>query len=152
MSHDLQQAISHVLQQDSPAIDSVLNKLKQLTELQNILHSYLAEKLAEHCQVANYENNSLCIITNTALWATQIRFQIPNLLTQLRQHDELRALREIRCKIRPKTRAPQPAAMPPVERLTLETAQIILAVAKNIKHDPLKAIMEKIAENIKGHL
>ena len=152
MSQDPQQAISHVLQQDSPAIDSVLNKLKQLSDLQNILSKYLTEKLAEHCQVANYENNALCIITNSALWATQLRFQIPNLLTQLRQHDELRALREIRCKIHPQTRAPQPVATPPVERLTLATAQILLAVAKNIKHDPLKAIMEKIAENIKGTL
>ena len=39
MSQDSQQAISHVLQQDSQVIDAVLLKLSQLSELQNILHS-----------------------------------------------------------------------------------------------------------------
>ena len=147
MSHDSQQAISHVLQQDSQIIDGVLLKLKQLRDLQNILHGYLDKKLAPHCQVANYENNSLCVITATALWATQLRFQIPNLLTQLRRHDELKTIVELRCKIRPKQPAPQPREYPAVERLSLETSLILLETAKNIKHPSLKMIMEKIAQN-----
>ncbi|MES2218342.1 MAG: DUF721 domain-containing protein [Pseudomonadota bacterium] len=147
MSQDSQQAISHVLQQDSQIIDAVLLKLKQLRELQNILHNYLDEKLAPHCQVANFENNSLCIITNTALWATQLRFQIPNLLTQLNQHVELAGLREIRCKIRPKQHLQQPVVSSPLERLSLETSLVLLETAKTIKHQSLKKIMEKIAQN-----
>jgi hypothetical protein len=147
MSHDSQQALSHVLQQDSQVIDGVLLKLKQLQNLQNILHGYLEKKLAPHCQVANYENNSLCVITDTALWATQLRFQIPHLLSQLRQHDELKTIKELRCKIRPK-QAPAPAKeYQACERLSLETSTILLETARNIKHPSLKMIMEKIAQN-----
>jgi hypothetical protein len=147
MSQDLQQAISHVLQQDSHVIDGILAKLKQLHQIQNILHCYLDKKLAPHCVVANFENHSLSIITDTALWATQLRFQIPNLLTQLRQHDELAKLQEIRCKIRPKQPLPPEIEYPQQERLSLETSKILLETAKSIKHSSLKEIMEKIAQN-----
>jgi hypothetical protein len=140
MSQDLQQAISHVLQQDSHVIDGILAKLKQLHQIQNILHCYLDKKLAPHCVVANFENH-------TALWATQLRFQIPNLLTQLRQHDELAKLQEIRCKIRPKQPLPPEIEYPQQERLSLETSKILLETAKSIKHSSLKEIMEKIAQN-----
>jgi hypothetical protein len=147
MSHESQQAISHVLQQDSKVLDFLLVKLKHLQELQNILAVFLDKKLAAHCQVANLENNCLTIVTDNALWATQFRFQIADLLGELRKNPELCALREIRCKVRPKNHQSAPAKATTVQRLSKATSQNVLETAKHIKHGSLKVIMEKIAQN-----
>ena len=149
MSHDSQQAITHVLQQDSKVLDALMLKLKQLKQLQQILSEYLDSKLINHCQVANLDNGCLIILTDSALWATQFRFQIPDLLAKLRQHPQLYHLKHIYCKIRPAQnvrRIPE-ASEPPMSRLSLETSQMILDTASTIKHDKLKTIMQKIAKN-----
>lgn len=151
MSHDLQQAITHVLQQDSKILDTLIVKLKQHKQLQQILAEHIEAKLASHCEVANYDNNCLTVLTDSALWATQFRFQIPELTKKLQQHPQLYHLKHVQCKIRPsKTARPLIETKPtqPVQRLSSETADIILEAAKTIKHDKLKAVMQKIAKNI----
>src|SRR5579872_6007610 len=106
MTHASQQAIMHVLQQDSGTLESLLIKFKQLKHIEQILASYLDAKLASRCQVVNLEKNHLTVITNSAIWATQFRFQIPTLLQQLQQHPELCDLKKMTCKIRLKPNTP----------------------------------------------
>jgi hypothetical protein len=150
MSKDSQQVITHVLQQDSSLLQGILDKLKHFKDLHTILAQYLDTKLAAHCQVVNMENGHLVIITDSALWATQFRFQIPALLPKLQKHEPLSSLKNISCKISPSSKtqipeAPHTAMMP---RLSLQTAEMILTAAKTINHDKLKLILQKIAKNI----
>jgi hypothetical protein len=149
MTQDSQQAITHVLQQDSKVLETLLFKLKQLKQLQQIVAEYLEPKLSTHCQVANLTSNCLIIITDSAIWATQFRFQIPSLLPKLQQHPQFYYLKNILCKIRLATteQGGREPVQPVIERLSSETAQIILDAAKLIKHSPLKNIMQKIAKN-----
>jgi hypothetical protein len=149
MSHDSQQAITHVLQQDSKVLDALMLKIKQHTQLQQILAEYLDAKLINHCQVANLDNGCLIILTDSALWATQFRFQIPDLLAKLRQHPQLYHLKHIYCKIRPapaRRQIPEANQMP-MPRITVATSHMIMEAANTIQHDKLKAIMQKIAKN-----
>ena len=109
--------------------------------------------MAAHCQVANLENNHLVVITDSALWATQFRFQIAALLVKLQQHPELSHLKNISCKIRPSIKnqipeAPETESMP---RLSLQTAEMILTAAKTVHHEGLKAILQKIATTLTKH-
>ncbi len=147
MSHDSQQAISHVLQQDSKVLDTLLQKTRQLAQLQQILSQHLDQKISKHCQVANLDNGALIILTDSAPWATQFRFQISDLLPKLRQHPEFHHLKHIQCKIRPQVRHIPDAPEAPMRSLSPATAEIILAAADSIKHDRLKTIMEKIAHH-----
>jgi hypothetical protein len=151
MSKDSEPAITHVLQQDSAVLESLLQKLRYLKDLQTVITQYLDTKLASHCQVANMEMNKLTVITDSALWATQFRFQIPALLTKLHTHPELAILTKIICKIRPAPNKP-PTGAPADEtktmpRLSAHTAQMIHQAATTIQHEKLRAILIKIAEN-----
>jgi len=152
MSQDSQQAITHVLQQDSKILHDLLLKVKHLKQLSNILAEHLDAKLASHCQVVNLDNHCLIVITDNAIWATQFRFQIPNLLPKLRQHPLLYQLKTINCKIRPTTgqyQIPEAHQPPVMLRISPRTAEMILAAASTIKHDKLQAVMQKIAEHTK---
>jgi len=70
-------------------------------------------------------------------------------LAKLRQHPQLYHLKHIYCKIRPANSHHQlpEAAQPPMPRISLETAQIILDSTNTIKHDKLRIIMQNIAKN-----
>jgi hypothetical protein len=152
MSQESQQAIMHVLQQDSPVLDVLMGRLKYLYELQIILTAYLDTKLANRCLVANFENGCLTVITESALWATQFRFQAPTLLEKLKLHPEFVILKKIICKIRPapnKRALPVAPEVPPMPRLSQQTADRIILAAATIKDEKLQAIMQKIAQNIK---
>ncbi len=148
MSQESQQAIMHVLQQDSPVLSSLLARLKYLNGLQTVLNQHLDAKLANRCLVANFENACLTVITNSALWATQFRFQKPTLIQELNTHAEFSQLRDIVCKIRPAPNKREVAvadhSMPP---LSPHSARLILLSAKTIKYEKLQTIMEKIAQH-----
>jgi hypothetical protein len=148
MSQESQQAIMHVLQQDSPVLTSLMGHLKYLNDLQAVLNQHLDVKLANRCLVANFENACLTVITNSALWATQFRFQKPTLIQKLSAHPEFSQLRDIVCKIRPAPNKREvPAPTHEMQPLSPRSAQLILLAAKTIKHEKLQAIMEKIAKN-----
>ena len=148
MSEASQQAITHVLQRDSDILGPLFAKVNQLSQFNRIMALYLDTALAQHCQVASYELNHLLVITDLAIWATQFRFQTPDLLEKLRQHDEFRGLKNIQCKISPARHEPQipeayhGQAMP---KLSLATASIVLDLAKTIPHKALSEVMKKIA-------
>jgi hypothetical protein len=142
-----QQAITHVLQQDSRILETLIGKLKHLKQIEQLLNGHLDDKLAKHYQIANLENNCLTVITEKAIWATQFRFQIPQLLNQLRQHPEFYQLKHIYCKIQPKNHPSKPANVTPMPQLSAETAAIVLETAKTIRHEKLQAIMNRIASH-----
>ena len=150
MSQSSQQAVTHVLQQDSKVLDSLLNKLNQLTRLNSILAASLEEKLIPHCQVANYANDSLTVIVYNAIWATQFRFLIPSLIPRLRNEPELAQLKNIVCKITPQIglrEAPSSQVIRLMPKLSFASAEIILHTAQSIKHEKLKSVMERLAKN-----
>lgn len=150
MSSDLQQAITHVLQQDSYGLGAIFAKLAQLKELNKILSEHLDSKLVNHCQVVNLVDNQLIVITHNAIWATQFRFQIPQLLNQLQQRPELKGLKAIQCKISPTHHDPrfvEATIDQPMSRLSTETALRIQEMAKTISHEKLQQVMEKIAKH-----
>lgn len=148
MSGDAQQALTHVLQQDSQVLGSLLDKLSHLKHLNKILSDQLDPKLVTHCQVANYENTLLVILTHNAIWATQFRFQIPQLVTKLRQYPEFKDLKNIQCKLIPTTytrQIPEAHKTQAMPLLSLQTSQLILDLASNIKYDKLREVMKRIA-------
>ncbi len=149
MSQDSQQAITHVLQQDSAVLGSLLTKIRTLRHLNCLLSDCLGDPLAKHCQVANFDHQHLVVITNNAIWATQFRFQIASLLPKLRQYEEFKSLNTIQCKITPiigqrHTEELKPRTM---QRISQPTSEIILAISSTIRHNKLQEILQKIAKN-----
>jgi hypothetical protein len=152
MSSGLQQAITHVLQQDNAVLGRLLTKIELLNHLNKIFTEQLDPQLARHCQLVNYEDKHLIVMTNNAIWATQFRFQIPQLISKLRLQPAFSDLLTVQCKIIPlrfDKRIPE-AQQKPKMALSLKTAEIVLATAKTIKDPRLQAIMEKIAKHNKG--
>lgn len=146
------QHAAQYLRNDNTILRALFTRIKQLDVLNSLLATYIDPKLVNHCRVTNYENQCLFLMTESAIWGTHIRFQVPQLISQLKQHPELRDLTTIHCKVMPSVKTPRMHSSPkyqPAQRLSTETAELILRIADSIEESPLKATMKRIATRTK---
>jgi hypothetical protein len=139
--------VTHVLQHDGQLLGVLLEKINVLKELNHILAQCLEDKLVGRCEVASYENFNLTAITHSAIWATQFRFQAPEIIKKLQKFNQFRYLKNVQCKIVPQTTFPAKPKVKPMLKLSADTAEQILDSAKTIQYDKLRMVMEKIARN-----
>lgn len=143
--------VNHILKLEHKALQTLMGKLNELKKLNQLLAQYDPE-IAKHCQVIKLEQNCLFVLVDSGNWTTQLRFQIPTLLSKFSKHPGLERLSGIICKTQPSYTAfskPDKTARK-AAYLTPETAENILETAKTIQDVKLKAIMEKIARHFKA--
>lgn len=139
----------HVLKQDSKTLQTLMGKLAVLEQIHSLLLAHLEPELGRHCQVAKFEKNCLFVIVENGNWATQLRFQVPDLMAKLRLQPGFENLGGIICKTRPSLQMmdPQKKQKRMVKKLSAETAAQILENAQLIQDPKLRKILERIAGN-----
>lgn len=142
--------IESILKQENGALKNLLQRMAYLNQLNKLLADHLEPNLIRHCRVTQFENGHLVIIAESAIWATRIRFQSPQLIPQLKAYPPLADLKSIECKVAPNV--PHRALMAPssparkVQKMSKETAEVVLEISKSIKEEKLRKIIEKIAQ------
>ena len=141
--------VSAFLPTDDPHLQFILTKIKTLDTLNRRMTAYLDSSIQPYCQVANMDRNRLTIIAANGSIATQLRFQIPDLLNQFKQDSLLQKIQTIHCKVLPSLTPLQPSSLPAkkLTSLSLKTAAIIREMAETIEDPTLRAVMEKIARH-----
>lgn len=124
----------------------LLEKTQFLLKLQEIFNSFVTEALAQHCIVANYEKETLVLLTDSASWSTKIRFQTPELLKQLKTTKPFSEIKKIKCKIRPKENEIVHTQKQKPMNISDENAQTIKTIANTIKDERLRESLLKLAE------
>ena len=145
-------SISTLLQPNTRDLQTVLSKVKAIQTLNQTVLPLLNDRLRSHCTVANLANGVLVLLVANSAAATELRYELPDLLKKIQKNHQLRHIKEIQCKVRqPVTitvergginKLPEKAAL-----LSTETANILLAMAETIEDSSLRAIMERIAKN-----
>lgn len=92
--------INEILAGSTDKLSLLYAHAHKIISLQNNLRAELPASLADHVAIANYNNNSLIILTDSPAWAARLRFKIPELLTVLRNRCGLPELKTIRIKIK----------------------------------------------------
>ena len=81
---------------NSGILKSIRQKSQQLVYLNQLVQTVLDNELKPHCQVANYEKGMLTLATDNAAFATQLRYQTPELIKILQQQSPFKDLKNIR--------------------------------------------------------
>jgi len=92
----------------SSRLKSLVNKTNYLSQLNTKLPLLLPNPLAQHCTVANLRHSVLILYVDSASWGLQLRYLIPELLTQLRNQQASAHIGSIEYKIRPTEQAANP--------------------------------------------
>lgn len=139
---------NHILKQDGKILASLYKNLERLQTLNQLVAQYLEKNLSAHCRAASIEKQSLIMIADNGNWATQLRFQVPDLLENLRKHPELCALKSIICKTRPNIHLEKPQKKSPryMKKISPLISQQITAIAEKVPDEKLKKILKRIAD------
>jgi hypothetical protein len=145
--------ISSFIENDSRDLQTVYAKINMLDQLSSKVMIHLDATIAKYCQVANLVNGKLTLIVANGSVATQLRFQVNDVLRKIRQDPSLKHITSIECKVRPSqnqissrlsTKAPK--TMP---ALSAQTADIVKNIAESIDDPELREVMTRIAGRVK---
>lgn len=137
--------LTKLLNNSQDQLGNIVAKVKLHHSLQSLLKKYVDPELANNLQVANYRQGCLVIQFTNAALATRFRYQIPQLLKQLRLEKQLPGLASINCLVRPKSFEPEPKK----NKLTLsKSGAAALKEAAGYIDDPdLAKALEKLGAN-----
>lgn len=139
------------LKAESHDLRLVFAKIRELTILNEKVAQYLDPSVVKYCQVANVVGPKLVLLAANGSIATQLRFQLPDLLKKLKAdpHPTLQKIQDIQCKVHP-TFLPnrQPVVSKnkqPMQKPSPETARMMHELAESIDDPKLKEVMRRIA-------
>lgn len=147
MTGKTKKTFDHLLASEQMGSRGLLDKVAKIAELDKLVKQYLPMPLAKHCQVVNVRTGKLILKLDSPAWATQVRFNSPNLLSALRQNPLYAGLAGIDFYVNPdavmdKTPAKIVGKKP---SLSVNAKQSLLSAAETITNPQLRAILEKIA-------
>jgi len=132
------------LNSSNQTLQQLVKKAERLLDLNQRLLEQLATPLKEHCKLANWRNGCLVIETDSAVWATQLRYSSPDLLERLRKIPEFYGLCSIHCYIRPAVSVAD-AEVHSSMSLSPENAELIAATASGIEDKALSSALQRLA-------
>lgn len=117
-----------------------------LADLEKKLLGHLPESLRSHCKIANFSNKTLVLHTDSAVWATRLRYCTPDILRFMQTDCKLVTLKTIRIKVKPAVHQP----LQKVREKTLlspSTSDFIRQVANSLADKDLRKSLHNIARH-----
>jgi hypothetical protein len=128
------------------SLGSLSDKAAYLSSLDRAVKALLSSELAAHCQVANVRDNVLILHLDAAEWATQLHYQLGDLLNQLRQQTGYAGLRTVQYKIRPAEGEKKIIAKVPAKPLSNATRKLLSEMANSMENKELAEALSRLSK------
>ncbi len=128
----------------APWFRNLSNHIQEMQRLQILFSTVCGDELAQHCRVNLIKNETLYLQISSAGWATRLRYQTPELLKSLKQFPEFTGIKAIQIKINSETLVTHERKLTPTP-ISQESAESIAQIAREIKDEPLRLALLKLA-------
>ncbi|KTC66424.1 Zn-ribbon-containing, possible RNA-binding protein-like protein (plasmid) [Legionella adelaidensis] len=112
--------------------------------VQKEIFQLLPSPFHQYVRVGSFNQGSLILQTNDAVWASQLRFLLPDIRDQLRKINGFQHLRAIKLIIAPELQE-KTEKRKSTPALTNKTKELLLDAAKECEYAPLKKALENLA-------
>lgn len=125
-------------------IIEICQRTVQLEELNTKLYGYLPSSLQEHCHVGSFNKGCLMIMVSDPVWASQLRYCVPDLRDKLRGEGGIYQLSSIKVTV-------ASAEAPPLTKnsskapLSAKARETIIASSEECTYLPLKQALHHLA-------
>jgi len=133
---------------DSPTLDQVLERGRQLYRLSALVKEKLGPEFAPHTQVGNIRGNTLVLFVASTAWATRLRYQVPELLKHFAADQKLNRIREIKIRITPES-SPRSASQGRRATMSQNAAYCIQQCAETVDDEKLSGALNRLANRQK---
>ena len=93
-------SVADILDKPDGLLKGLLKQSNNLKSINESVLSLLPEELQDHCAVSEYNQTSLIITADNAVWGTRLRYMSSELLADLRKAGHY-SLANIQIKIKP---------------------------------------------------
>ncbi|QTS83763.1 DciA family protein [Coxiella endosymbiont of Amblyomma nuttalli] len=77
----------------------IVQRANQITALEKMLVNFLPSEVIPYCQVMNISHQTLTLQLDNAVWATRVRYLVPNLIEAFSQ--QKMPIASIQCRVKP---------------------------------------------------
>jgi hypothetical protein len=140
--------VNDLLTRTTP-LHALIQRGQALQQLDQRLKVYLPETLREHCCVANVTGECLILLTDSAAWATQLRYWHDTLLNHSQQMSG-QTITRLEIRVRPshfqnKPTNPTDFSPAPHRVLSAETRALLRSVADSMADTSLRSALHRLA-------
>lgn len=133
----------------TPGCDQVRNLVAEARRLQDLTHrirQLLPDEEAPHLRAANPSSNGIILWTDSAVWATRLRYSAPHLATAIRDALQLNKPVTLQVRVLPEqgTRETKASPLPP---LSEEARDVLAACAEHTTDPQLSAAWQRLMKS-----
>lgn len=116
----------------------------QLEDLNTKLRHYLPSSLSSYCYVGSFNLGCLVVVVSDPVWASQLRYSVPELREKLRKEAGIYQLTSIKIMIAPPVipLAKSPSQLPALSIIARDT---ILMASEQCTYIPLREALHQLA-------
>lgn len=131
----------------NPQLQTLSKRALQIDTINRQVLTYLPPELQAHCQAGSFSNGCLVLYTTDSVWATQLRYYIPELRDKLRRDAGLHQLGSIKISLA-EPMAKRTAAKQKKSRISSRAQAAITESATHCSYEPLQEAMLKLAKQV----
>ena len=138
-------ALGDILSDQGSTLANLMKRANQALNVEQFVLQHLDADARAHCQLVTVRRHTLVLQTETAAWATRIRFQQAEVVKQLKQTPAFSEITRIEVKIRPQAkRQKEPQRAKP---LSSDSAHFLTETADSFGDDPLAEALKRLAKH-----
>lgn len=147
---DSKYAIQSWFDRPNQQLKEMVNHAKKLDELKPVFNHLIGAKLASHCTIANYKDDTTLVLAiDSSSWLSKIRYQSGDIINELQKHPAFCCLKKIECFVDRDNIVPkkaEPTKQREVIPMSKESKKLVKNAALAVKDKNLKKALLKLAE------
>jgi hypothetical protein len=141
--------LKKILNPECDLYRNLVARAQRMQQLTRLAREVVPGPEGGHISAVAIVETGAVVWTDSAAWATRLRYQADALLERLRQVDTLGGLKSVQVKVLPNNDAPREKTRPK-PTLTAQSAQTVAACAAYVSDAKLKEALERLARNAGG--
>ncbi|KTC83887.1 Zn-ribbon-containing, possible RNA-binding protein-like protein [Legionella cincinnatiensis] len=137
-------SISHCLNKQ---LAEICQRSFQLEELSHKVKQLLPENLGKECYVGSFNKGCLVLTTTNAVWATQLRYALPELRDRLRKEAGLYQLLSIKVAVSTPIFQHEKSIQPQKNELSEKAKATIVHESQQCTYEPLQKALLRLADH-----
>lgn len=131
----------------NPKLAEICQKSLNFVDVSAKVLPFLPESLQNVCSVGSFNKGCLNLVVRDAVWASQLRYQLPELRDRLRSIAGLYQLASIKITVAVEENCVKPNKIKPNLLLSEKAKNCIIKNANDCSYPPLKQALQRLARS-----